>query len=167
MTYSHYYLAANIPQWGIFLGIVCVIIGYIEKKDRWMTAGWMLLIVTGLTSLTFNLFGSLRIQNEGNISASAVSQLRATSLQSIVGGVLAAASFLFQLRKNKYFKILAILTLLYFMLVFFQFNQLMRSESMITKPMNQECGSCCAEISAVPVLPPIATPGILAVCAQP
>jgi hypothetical protein len=137
MTYNQLYLPASIPQWGIFLGIVCVIIGYIEKKEWWMTAGWIILITTGLTSLAFNLFGGLSIHPIGNVSDSAVTALMATGWQCATGGALSAAALIFQRMKNRYFKFLAILTVLYFMLIFFQFNQLMLSQSMVTKPVDQ------------------------------
>ena len=135
MTYNHIYLPSSIPQWEIFLGIVGVIIGYIEKKDQWMTAGWIILIATGITSLAFNIFGSL--SSQGNVSGSAIALLITTGWQCTIGGALAVVSLIFQRLKNRYFKFLAILTVLYFMLVFFQFNNLTRSQSMVTKPMNQ------------------------------
>lgn len=136
MTYNLIYLPASIPQWGIFIGVVCVIIGYIEKKERWMTAGWIILIATGLTSLAFNLFGGFTVQSDQN-EGSAIATLMAIGWQSAIGGALAAASLIFQRLKNRYFKFLAILTLIYVMLIFFQFNQLMRSESMVNKPSKQ------------------------------
>jgi hypothetical protein len=135
MTFNQFYLPASIPQWGIFLGVVGVIIGYIEKKERWMTAGWIVLIVTGLTSLGFNLIGGIHL--EEGVPDSAGKALIATGWQCAIGGALAAASLFFQRIKNRYFKFLAILTLLYCMLTFFQFNQLMRSESMVTKPLKE------------------------------
>lgn len=138
MTYNQFYLPASIPQWGIFLGVVGVIIGYIEKKERWMMAGWIILIAIGLSSLAFNLFGGLGVQPKDNVPDSAVSALIATGWQSAIGGALAAASFVFQRLKNRYFKFLAILTVLYFMLIFFQFNNLTRSQSMVIKPADQK-----------------------------
>lgn len=137
MTFNQIYLPASIPQWGIFIGVVCVIIGYIEKKERWMTAGWIILIATGLTSLAFNLFGGFTVQSDNQNEGSAITTLMAIGWQSAIGGALAAASIIFQRLKNRYFKFLAILTLIYVMLIFFQFNQLMRSESMVNKPSKQ------------------------------
>jgi peptidoglycan/LPS O-acetylase OafA/YrhL len=124
MTYNQFYLAANIPQWGIFIGIVCVIIGYVDKKEKWMTAGWIILIATGVTSLFFNLS-----QNPGTTPDNKINTLTTAGWQCATGIVLVAASYLFQRIKNRYFGILGILTVLYFMLVFFQFNQIMRSQS--------------------------------------
>ena len=138
MTYNQIYLPSSIPQWEIFLGIVGVIIGYIEKKDQWMTAGWIILIATGITSLAFNLFGGFSSQPEGAIPGAAIAALIATGWQSVIGGALAAVSLVFQRLKNRYFKFLAILTVLYFMLIFFQFNNLTRSQSMVIKPADQK-----------------------------
>ena len=75
MTYNQFYLPVSIPQWGIFIGVACVIIGYIEKKEPWMTAGWIMLIAIGLTSMAFNLFGGFRSIPEGNIQAPAIAAL--------------------------------------------------------------------------------------------
>lgn len=132
MTYNHYYLASNIPQWGIFIGVALVIVAYIDKKEKWMTAGWIILIATGLISLWFNLAG-----NAGTAPDSRVNALTTAGWQCVTGAALAAASWLFQRIKNRYFNILAILTLLYFMLVFFQFNQLMRDGSKEKQPTEQ------------------------------
>ena len=137
MTWYQFYLPASIPQWEIFFGIVFVIIGYIEKKEKWTLAGWIILIVTGITSLAFNLFGGIVIQPTGNISASTVAELIATGWQSAIGGILASMVLVFQRLKKRHYNMLAILTAIYFMLVFFQFNQLMRSESKTNKAMKQ------------------------------
>jgi len=137
MTYNQFYLAASIPQWEIFFGVVCVIIGYIEKKELWMTAGWIIFIVTGLTSLSFILFEGLGTQPDKSISESARNALTTAGWQCAMGAVLAVASFIFQRLKIRYFKFLAIFTIIYFMFVFFQFNHIMRSQSMVKKSMNQ------------------------------
>jgi hypothetical protein len=137
MTYNQFYFAASIPQWEIFLGVVCVIIGYIEKKELWMTAGWIIFIVTGLTSLSFILFEGLGTQPDKSISESAVNSLTAVGWHCATGAVLGVASLLFQRLKTRYFRFIAILTIIYFMLIFFQFNHIMRSQSMVKKSMNQ------------------------------
>jgi hypothetical protein len=137
MTYNQFYFAASIPQWEIFFGVACVIIGYIEKKERWMTAGWIIFFVTGLTLLSFNLSEGLGAQPDKSISESAVNSLTTAGWQCATGAVLGAASLLFQRLKTRYFKFIAILTIIYFMLVFFQFNHIMRSQSKVKKPMNQ------------------------------
>ena len=135
MTYSQFYLPANIPQWGIFLGIVFVIVGYIDKKEFWTVAGWIILIATGLTSLAFNLFGGFRHPPEGSFSVPAINALVSAGWQSAIGGALAAVSLFFQRTKRRNYKMLAILTLIYFMLIFFEFNSLTRSSQ--TKPQEQ------------------------------
>ncbi len=124
MTYNQLYLAASIPQWGIFIGFVLVIIAYIDKKEKWMTAGWIILIATGLISLYFNLTATT-----GSLIDDRTSSLTATGWQCVTGAALAGAALLFQHKKNRYFTVLAVLTLLYFMLVFFQFNRIMRQDT--------------------------------------
>lgn len=132
MSYNQFYLAATIPQWSIFVGIVLVIIGYIDKKEWWMTSGWIILIVTGLISLYFNLTG-----NPVDLMNEKVKELITAGWQCATGAVLAAISYLFQRRRNRYFRILGILTLLYFMLVFFQFNSIMRSRPSLKPPQEE------------------------------
>jgi peptidoglycan/LPS O-acetylase OafA/YrhL len=133
MAYNQFYLASSIPQWGIFIGIVCVIIGYIDKKEKLMTAGWIILIATGLISLFFNLTGSTGIPRDNKVN-----ELFTAGWQNATGAVLAAATYFFQRIKNRYFKIMGILTVLYFMLVFFQFNSIMGSQSKGEQPTEQK-----------------------------
>jgi hypothetical protein len=135
MTYSEFYFPAIIPQWGIFLGVAVVIAGYVEKKELWTRIGWIILIVTGLTSLYFNLFGGFLTQEDA--LASVVNALKTAGWQSFTGGALAAMALIFQIKKRKSYKILAILTLIYFMLIFFEFNNLARSHSMVKKSLQQ------------------------------
>ena len=137
MTYSQFYLPANIPQWGIFLGVVFVIVGYIEKKETWALAGWLVLITTGLTSLGFNLFGGLVYNPEEQLTSSSTSTLITCGWMSVAGGCLAAVSLFFQMTKKKSYRILAILTVIYFMLIFFQFNALTRSQTGLKKSQGQ------------------------------
>ncbi len=131
MTYSQFYFPAVIPQWGIFLGIVAVIVGFVEKKDFWTRIGWIILIVTGLTSLYFNLFGGFL--TEENATAAAINSLKVPGWQSAIGGALAAVALFFQRTGRRNYKILAVLTLIYFMLIFFEFNYLTRSQTMVKK----------------------------------
>ncbi len=56
MTEHLLYLPTVIPQWGIFLGIALVIIGYVDKKEKWAYGGWALFVATALAALWFNLF---------------------------------------------------------------------------------------------------------------
>jgi uncharacterized membrane protein len=136
MTYSQLYLPASIPQWEIFLGIVFVIIGYIDKKEIWTIAGWIALIVTGFTSLFFNLFGGF--VPEENTTMSAINSLKAAGWLAVMGGGLAAITLLFQKTKRRSYRILAILTIIYFILVFFQFNYLTHSQNNARKALVTE-----------------------------
>ena len=135
MSYSQLYFPSNIPQWGIFLGIAGTIIGYVEKKAFWNYAGWITLIITGLISLYFNLFGGL-VAGE-NIPETALISLRSTGWQSVTGGALAAVSLYFMRSGRKSYKYLSVLTLIYFMLVFFSFNYISRSQKMVKKTLPQ------------------------------
>ena len=123
MTNTQLYLPTVLPQWGIFTGIALLTVGYIEKKELWTRLGWIVLIATGLAGLYFNLFGNLYAINEKNGSEAAVILIISTGWQLTAGGVLAGASLLlFQLKKKRY-PILAILTIIYFILIFFQYIQ--------------------------------------------
>jgi uncharacterized membrane protein len=133
--YSYLSPVNIIPQWGIFLGVAVVIAGYVEKKELWTRTGWIILIITGLTSLYFNLFGGFLTQEDA--LASVVNALKTAGWQSFTGGALAAMALIFQIKKRKSYKILAILTLIYFMLIFFEFNNLARSHSMVKKSLQQ------------------------------
>ena len=123
MTSNPLYLPTVLPQWGIFAGIALLTIGYIEKKEFWTRIGWIILIATGLAGLYFNLFGHLNPLNEKTGSDAAVMLLISTGWQLTAGGVLAGASLLlFQLKKKRY-PILAILSIIYFVLIFFLYTQ--------------------------------------------
>lgn len=130
MTYSEFYYPAIIPQWLIFLGVITVIVGYVDKKEFWTRIGWIIFIITGLISLYFNLFGSFSI--EENMSF-AVTSLKTSGWLCLAGGVLAAITLFFQRTKRRNYKMLAVLTLVYFMLIFFQFNHLTSSLNMVKK----------------------------------
>lgn len=123
MTNSHLYLPTVLPQWGIFAGIVLITIGYVDKKDIWTRLGWIVLIVTGLAALYFNLFGELNAVAEQNDPGSVSSLLISTGWQTVAGGVLALASLIMLQLKKKRYAILAILTIVYFILIFFQYYQ--------------------------------------------
>ncbi len=123
MTSIQLYLPTVLPQWGIFAGVVSITIGYIDKKNFWTHLGWIILIVTGLIALFFNLTGELNTLDEKNVPNSNVALLVSTGWQAVAGGVLAIVSLLmFQLKKKRY-PILAILTLIYFILIFFLYYQ--------------------------------------------
>ena len=123
MISTQLYLPTVLPEWGIFAGIVLITIGYVDKKDFWTRLGWGVLIATGLTALAFNLFGGLTELGESGKPESMASMLLATGWQTVAGGCLAIGSLMmFQFRKKRY-ALLAILTLLYFALIFFQYLQ--------------------------------------------
>lgn len=136
MSYSPLYLPSSVPQWGIFLGVVFVIIGYVEKSERWNTTGWMILIVTGLFSLFFNLFGGL--MPDENISETALNILKASGWLSSAGAFLAAITLYFRYLKSRSYKVLAVLTIIFFILIFFQFNYITRSQKMADKVQQKE-----------------------------
>lgn len=123
MTSTQMYLPTLLPQWGIFAGVVLLTVGYVDKKELWTRLGWIVLIATSLTALYFNLFSELNAFRDKNQSDSAVSLLYSTGWQTAAGGFLAIASFvMFQFKKKRY-SLLAILTLLYFVLTFFLYFQ--------------------------------------------
>jgi len=124
MNSAHLYLPTLLPQWGIFAAIILLTIGFVEKKSVWTRAGWFILILTGVASLYFNLFGDFITPETGVKNDSGVARLIATGWQTVAGGVLAAVSLLmFHLKKKRY-NILAILTIIYFVLIFLMYLQL-------------------------------------------
>jgi len=123
MTNAHLYLPTVLPQWGIFAGIVLITIGYVDKKEIWTRLGWIVLIATSLAALYFNLFGELNTLAEKDNPLSVAPLLTSTGWQTVAGGVLAVASLIMLLLKKKRYPILAILTLVYFILIFFQYYQ--------------------------------------------
>jgi len=118
------YLPTVLPQWGIFAGIVLITIGYVDKKIILTQIGWIILIMTSLTALYFNLFGGLSTLVDKNVTNSPVSLLISTGWQTVAGGVLAVISLLMLKFKKKRYSLLAILTLIYFFLTFFLYAQI-------------------------------------------
>lgn len=117
------YLPTVLPQWGIFAGVVLLTIGYVDKKIILTQIGWIILIVTSLTALYFNLFGGLSTLVDKNVTDSSASLLLSTGWQTVAGGVLAVISLLMLKFKKKRYSLLAILTLIYFILTFFLYAQ--------------------------------------------
>ena len=117
------YLPTVLPQWGIFAGVVLLTIGYVDKKIFLTQIGWIILILTSLTALYFNLFGGLSILADKNVTDSPASLLLSTGWQTVAGGVLAVISLLMLKFKKKRYSLLAILTLIYFFLTFFLYAQ--------------------------------------------
>jgi len=123
MTNTELYLPTVLPQWGIFAGVVLLTIGFIEKKRIWTILGWSVLIITGLAGLYFNYFGDLTNSGARNGTELAVNLLISTGWQLLAGGVLAGASLLLFHLKRKRYPVLAILTIIYFVLIFFLYTQ--------------------------------------------
>jgi len=123
MTGTQMYLPTVLPQWGIFAGVVLLTIGFVDKKIILTQIGWIILIVTSLTALYFNLFGGLSTLVDKNVTDSSASLLLSTGWQTAAGGVLAVLSLLMLKFKKKRYSLLAILTLIYFILTFFLYAQ--------------------------------------------
>ena len=138
MTNTELYLPTLLPQWGIFAGVVLLTIGFIEKKGIWTLLGWGVLIITGLAGLYFNFFGDLTTSGERNGTELAVNLLISTGWQLLAGGVLSGASLLlFQLKRKRY-PVLAILTIIYFVLIFFLYTQVSALSGKANKIENQK-----------------------------
>lgn len=119
MDNAQLYLPTVLPQWGIFAGVVLITIGYVDKKSLWTRLGWIVLIATGMAALYFNLFGGFSALGHDSV----VALLTSTGWQAVAGGVLAIISLLmFQLKTRRY-PLLAILSLIYFILIFFLYYQ--------------------------------------------
>ena len=120
---TQFYLPTVLPQWGIFAGVVLLTIGYVDKRNLWTLLGWTTLILAGLTSLYFNLFGGLSTLGESTGQEITLGLITSTGWQSATGGVLALSSLLLYLYKSKRYPILGILTIIYFILIFFLYTQ--------------------------------------------
>ena len=123
MDNAHLYLPTVLPQWGIFAGIVLITIGYVDKKEIWTRLGWIILIATGMAALYFNLFGGFSASTTTNGSDLVVALLTSTGWQTVAGGVLAIVSLLMFQFKTKRYPLLAILSIIYFILIFFLYYQ--------------------------------------------
>ncbi len=133
MINAQFYLPTVLPQWGIFAGVVLLTVGYVDKRDLWTLLGWITLLIASLTSLYFNLFGDLTALGVSNGQEVAASLITSTGWQASVGGVLAIASLLLYYYKSKRYSILAILTILYFILIFFLYTQVSALSGKIDK----------------------------------
>jgi len=129
MSNNPFYLYTIIPQWGIFLAIVLVILGYVEKKGKLSVAGWITFVVTGLFALGANLFGGLEPKPLPDGSMPVDFQVMALGWQAGIAGILALFSILLRQRKSKRYSLLAILTVAYAIAVFFQYNHFIRGGS--------------------------------------
>jgi hypothetical protein len=123
MASTQLYLPTVVPQWGIFAGVVLITVGYVDKKIILTQLGWIILIMTSMTALYFNLFGELSALAGKDVADSPALRLISTGWQTVAGGILAVVSLLMlQFRKKRY-PLLAVLTLIYFILTFFLYTQ--------------------------------------------
>ena len=123
MNNAQLYLPTVLPQWGIFAGVVLITIGYVDKKSLWTRIGWIILIATSMAALYFNLFGGFSELIKTNGPDSVVALLTSTGWLTVAGGVLAIISLLMLQFKTKRYTLLAILSLIYFILIFFLYYQ--------------------------------------------
>lgn len=133
MTNAQFYLPTVLPQWGIFAGVVLLTVGYVDKRDLWTLLGWITLIFASLTSLYFNLFGGLSALGESTGQEVIAAMITSTGWQAVAGGILSIASLLLFRYKSKRYSILSILTILYFILIFFLFTQVSALSGKINK----------------------------------
>ena len=124
MNYAQLYLPTVLPQWGIFVGIILITFGYVEKKVIWTYLGWATLLITGIIGLYFNLLGNLSGIVEKQGGEELFKLIISANWQLAAGGLLALLSLVLFYFKTKRYPILAILTLLYFVLIFFLYTQI-------------------------------------------
>lgn len=129
MFESELYLQTIIPQWGIFLSLVLVIIGHVDKKNRLSMAGWIALIIVGLIALIINIFGGLDTTPGPNGQMPKDFQLMVLGWQTGIAGALSAFTLLLRQRKSTRYKLLAILTVLFSISIFFQYYHFIQTFS--------------------------------------
>ena len=121
------YLPMLIPLWGIFIGIALVIIGFVDKKASFTYLGWACLMVNGMVSLYYNLFQINPVNFPDNAQLRETATfLLSTGWLNVSGALLALASLLFFYFRKKRYTLMAILTLLFFAIMFFQFYSLIQ-----------------------------------------
>jgi hypothetical protein len=121
------YLPMLIPLWLIFIGIALVVIGFVDKKAVFTYSGWGVLMVSGLVSLCYNLFQiSPAHFPDGSQLAETARILISAGWLNVAGAVLALAALLFFYLKKKRYMIMAVLTILFFAVQFFQFYSLIQ-----------------------------------------
>jgi len=124
MNDAQLYLPTVLPQWGIFVGIILITVGYVEKKVIWTYLGWTALMIIGIIGLYFNLLGNLSGIVEKQGREELFKLIISANWQLAAGGLLALLSLVLFYLKTKRYPILAILTLLYFVLIFFLYTQI-------------------------------------------
>lgn len=121
------YLPMLIPLWGIFIGIALIIIGFVDKKNLYSYAGWSVFMLTGLVSLFYNLFIINPAIYFDNLPMKETAELLvASGWLNVMGGALALTALLFQYFRRKRYMILAVLTILFFAVQFFQYYSLIQ-----------------------------------------
>lgn len=121
------YIPMIIPLWGIFIGIALVVIGFIDKKAIFTYLGWSCLMIMGIFSLFYNLFQiNLADFAENSSFRETAGFLITTGWLNVAGAVLAIASMLLFYLKKKRYIFLAVLTILFFSVQFFQYYSLIQ-----------------------------------------
>ena len=121
------YIPMLIPLWGIFIGIALVVIGFTDKKALFTYLGWSFLIATGLASMYYNLFRLDPAHFAENSSLRETAGLLITSgWLNVAGAGLAVASILFFYFKKRRYLLLAVMTILFFSVQFFQYYSLIQ-----------------------------------------
>ncbi len=121
------YLPMLIPLWGIFIGIALIIIGFADKKPSFTYSGWTVLILNGLVSLYYNLFEINPAHFAANPSLQETAGfLVTTGWLNVTGSFLALSSLLFFYFRKKRYVLLAVLTILFFSVLFFQYYGLIQ-----------------------------------------
>ena len=127
MQFVELYLPSLIPLWGIFIGIALVIIGYVDKKAVFTYLGWSALMVVGMVSLYFNLFQIDRNHYpEGSQLRETADLLLSTGYLNVAGAFLALMAMLFFYYRKSRYLLLAVMTILFFSIQFFQFYTLVQ-----------------------------------------
>jgi hypothetical protein len=127
MFESGFYTYTTIPQWGIFIGILLVVIGAVDKKDILTQIGWLSLVLVGAFTAYINLSGVLDTQpiSEGVISPEIT--LNAIGWQTTIGSILTAFTIMLKRIKSRRYTTMAILTIAFFVIVFFQYHHFTKS----------------------------------------
>jgi uncharacterized membrane protein len=89
---------ATLPQWTLFIGIICFFWGIIEKKIKFSKIGNILFVTTGLISIASLLFGDF-----GTITSPTQTGaiMKVLCLGNMLLGALASLNLYFQFKKQK------------------------------------------------------------------
>jgi hypothetical protein len=127
MFETGFYLYTAIPQWGIFVGILLVILGVVEKKNLFVQIGWIILITIGIFTLSVNLSGIPEVQYVPGEEIPPEITLKTLGWQTSIGSLLAAFAMLLKYLKSKRYKMMGILTITFFVIIFFQYYHFTKS----------------------------------------